>query len=71
VPVTAHAEQGIELMQSGPSRASIPIHYNDYDVFKSPLSDLQPRVRAAGVEERVHYLVEGETFHLPASVAER
>jgi L-ascorbate metabolism protein UlaG (beta-lactamase superfamily) len=41
---------------------AIPIHYNDYDVFTSPLSDFQEEVRAAGLEDRVHYLSHGETY---------
>ncbi len=36
--------------------------YNDYDVFKSPLSDFQAEVRAAGLEGRVYYLSHGDTF---------
>ena len=51
-----------------PKRA-IPIHYNDYDVFKSPLSDFQREVKEAGLEDRVHYLSHGETytFNVPSS----
>jgi len=41
----------------------IPIHYNDYDVFKSPLEDFQAAVREAGLEDKVHYIRHGETYN--------
>ena len=58
---------GIGLALHGGIRAaermlSIPIHYDDYDVFKSPLSDFHRAVEEAGLEERVHYLSRGETY---------
>ena len=40
----------------------IPIHYNDYEVFKSPLEDFKNAVAAAGLENRVRYLSHGETY---------
>jgi L-ascorbate metabolism protein UlaG (beta-lactamase superfamily) len=45
-------------------RKAIPIHYNDYDVFKSPLEDFQREVKKAGLEDRIHYLYHGETHIL-------
>ena len=44
-----------------PKRA-IPIHYNDYDVFKSSLEDFQQEVAQNGLADRVHYLSHGETY---------
>src|SRR5204863_6430686 len=35
--VTMDDEQGIEMMRIIEPKTAIPIHYNDYDVFKSPL----------------------------------
>ena len=62
VLVTMDAKQGIEALRLiGPKKA-IPIHYNDYTVFKSPLSDFQREVEAAGWSDRVHYLAHGETY---------
>ena len=66
VMVTMDADEGLELMQLVGAGTSIPIHYDDYDVFKSPLSDFQARVRAAGLEERVRYLARCETLQLPS-----
>ena len=41
----------------------IPIHYNDYDRFESPLSEFQKEVEAAGLQDRIHYLKHGETYN--------
>jgi L-ascorbate metabolism protein UlaG (beta-lactamase superfamily) len=60
--VSMDAKQGVEAMQIVDPALAIPIHYNDYDVFTSPLSDFQEEVRAAGLEHRVHYLSHGETY---------
>jgi len=60
--VTMDAQQGVECMQIVQPRRAIPIHYNDYDVFKSPLEDFQREVKAAGLQERVHYLSHGDTY---------
>jgi L-ascorbate metabolism protein UlaG (beta-lactamase superfamily) len=60
--VSMDAKQGVEAMRIVDPALAIPIHYNDYDVFTSPLSDFQEEVRAAGLEDRVHYLRHGETY---------
>lgn len=60
--VTMDAEQGVEMLQIVKPKLAIPIHYNDYDVFKSPLSDFQRAVEAAGLADRVHYLSHGDTY---------
>ena len=67
IMVTMDAKQGVEVMQLVKPRLSIPIHYNDYDVFKSPLSDFQRSVKDAGLEDRVHYLSHGETYTFQVS----
>ena len=60
--VSMDARMGLEAMRIIDPALAIPIHYNDYDVFTSPLSDFQEEVRAAGLEERVRYLRHGETY---------
>jgi L-ascorbate metabolism protein UlaG (beta-lactamase superfamily) len=62
IMVTMDAKQGVEVMRIVKPQRAIPIHYNDYDVFTSPLADFQQEVRAAGLEERVYYLGHGETY---------
>jgi L-ascorbate metabolism protein UlaG (beta-lactamase superfamily) len=60
--VTMDAEQGVEAMQIVQPDLAIPIHYNDYDVFKSPLADFQGAVTAAGLADKVRYLSHGDTY---------
>ena len=60
--VTMDGAQGVQCLQLVNPKAAIPIHYDDYDVFRSPLSDFQERVRDAGWEDRVHYLNRGDTY---------
>lgn len=60
--LTMDDRQGVEMLEIVRPDLAIPIHYNDYDVFKSPLEDFQRAVREAGWEERVRYLKHGETY---------
>ena len=68
--VTMDGRQGLELLNLLEPKLAIPIHYNDYTVFKSPLADFQEEVKAAGWEDRIRYLKHGETYHfeVPAPV---
>jgi L-ascorbate metabolism protein UlaG (beta-lactamase superfamily) len=67
--LTMDAEQGVEAIRIINPREVIPIHYNDYGVFQSPLEDFKKAVEAAGFADRVKYLSHGETydFEVPAS----
>ena len=60
--VSMDAAQGVEAMRIIEPELTIPIHYNDYDVFTSSLEDFQAEVTAAGLDDRVHYLRHGETY---------
>jgi L-ascorbate metabolism protein UlaG (beta-lactamase superfamily) len=62
IMVTMDAEQGVEAMRIVDPRTAIPIHYNDYEVFTSPLEDFKRAVSEAGLDERVHYLSHGDTY---------
>ena len=66
--VTMDAEQGLEAMRIMDARTTIPIHYNDYTRFESPLEEFERAVTSAGLDDRVHYLSHGETyeFEVPA-----
>ena len=67
--LTMDAEQGIEAVRIVNPKKVIPIHYNDYEVFKSPLEDFKRAAEAAGLTERMIYLSHGETydFEVPQS----
>lgn len=66
--LTMNGQQGVKALKLINPREAIPIHYNDYSVFKSPLEDFQRAVRDAGLEQRVRCLHHGETytFEVPA-----
>ncbi|MGV3742022.1 MAG: MBL fold metallo-hydrolase [Burkholderiaceae bacterium] len=67
VLVTMDAEQGVQMMKIiAPDRA-IPIHYNDYDVFKSPIKDFQQQIREAGLQDKVTYLKHGDSYEIRPS----
>jgi L-ascorbate metabolism protein UlaG (beta-lactamase superfamily) len=62
VLVTMDAAQGVEAMRIIDAKRAIPIHYDDYTVFRSPLADFRREVEAAQLGERVHYLRHGDTY---------
>ena len=71
IMVTMDGKQGVEVIDIVNPRRAIPIHYNDYDVFKSPLSDFEEAVQAARMGHRVHYLQHGESYEFNASAQDR
>ena len=62
IVVTMDAEQGLEAMKLIDARTTLPIHYNDYEAFESPLEDFKRAVNEAGLDDRVHYLGHGDTY---------
>ncbi|GAB1318429.1 Beta-lactamase superfamily domain-containing protein [Madurella fahalii] len=60
--VTMDAEQGVQLMRLVDPDVTVPIHFDDYDVFMSPLEDFKKEVEAAGFGKRVVYLDRGEEY---------
>jgi L-ascorbate metabolism protein UlaG (beta-lactamase superfamily) len=60
--LTMDARQGVQALQIIAPRTAIPIHFNDYTVFKSPLDDFKQAVEAAGLAGKVRYLNQGETY---------
>lgn len=67
--LTMDAMQGIEAIKLINPREAVPLHYNDYPVFKSPLEDFKELVKLSGLEDRVHYIAHGDTytFEVPES----
>lgn len=63
IMLTMDGKEGVEMFRIINPKRAIPIHYNDYDVFKSKLEDFQIRIRKAGLEDRIHYLMHGETYN--------
>ena len=63
IVVTIDSNEGMEMFKIINPKKVIPIHYNDYDVFKSSLEEFQAEVRSAGLEDMVHYIRHGETYN--------
>jgi L-ascorbate metabolism protein UlaG (beta-lactamase superfamily) len=67
--LTMDGRQGVEALRIIGPREAIPVHYDDYTLFKSPLSDFRQAAERAGLPARLHYLDRGETYRLNASAA--
>ena len=67
VLVTMDADQGVEAVRLVDAGVSIPVHYDDYDVFTSSLEEFLDAARAAGLSERVRAVARGETLALRPS----
>lgn len=60
--VTMDVKQGVQLIRLIQPGLTIPIHYDDYDVFVSPLKDFKMEVEKAGLQGKVVYLDREEKF---------
>lgn len=71
VLLTMDAAQGVKALQLVAPRTAVPIHTDDYTVFKSGLDDFKQAVDAAGdaLATEIRYVDRGETwtFDLPAA----
>jgi L-ascorbate metabolism protein UlaG (beta-lactamase superfamily) len=67
--VTMDGEQGRELLETLRPRLTVPIHYDDYEAFKSPLSDFVDEIERAGLRDTVRILSRGEVLRLPVGVS--
>jgi len=65
--VTMDGKQGVQALKLIAPHTAIPVHYDDYTVFKSPLDDFKRRVRDEHLEESVVYLKRGETYTFAAT----
>ncbi|GAB2930198.1 MBL fold metallo-hydrolase [Nonomuraea fastidiosa] len=62
--VTMDGEQGAAWADMINPRTVVPIHYDDYTVFSSPLDDFLRHMEQAGLADRVVCLSRGETCEL-------
>ena len=62
--VTMDGDQGADLVDLLAPPVTIPIHYDDYTVFRSPLGDFLRAVRSRGHADRVRTVARGETVSL-------
>jgi L-ascorbate metabolism protein UlaG (beta-lactamase superfamily) len=68
VLLSMDAEQGVEAVRIIGPEVSIPIHYDDYPVFKSPLDEFVRAVVREGLARRVHFLAHGERYEFTVPV---
>jgi L-ascorbate metabolism protein UlaG (beta-lactamase superfamily) len=62
--VTMDAVAGADLIELVRPNTAIPVHYNDYGVFKSPLSEFRAEVAHRGLDGVVTYVAPGDTRRL-------
>lgn len=62
--VTMDADQGVDLLRRVRPQEVVPVHYDDYGVFRSPLSAFQRLAEQAGLGGRVRTVRRGETVQL-------
>ena len=59
--VTMDGAQGADLVETLRPATAVPVHYNDYSVFKSPLDDFRRELDRRGLSDRAAYVAPGET----------
>ncbi|MEV1332814.1 MBL fold metallo-hydrolase [Micromonospora costi] len=62
--LTMDARQGCDLVELIRPKLAVPIHYDDYEVFRSPLSHFVEEARRRGVVRQVRTIARGETVSL-------
>jgi L-ascorbate metabolism protein UlaG (beta-lactamase superfamily) len=68
VLLTMDARQGVEALRIVAPREAIPVHYDDYTLFKSPLADFRQKAEQAGLPVNIRYLARGETGRIALGV---
>ncbi|KAL2188063.1 hypothetical protein L209DRAFT_762869 [Thermothelomyces heterothallicus CBS 203.75] len=62
IRVTTDGKHRVQLMRLVDPYVTIPVHFDDYDVFCSPLDDVKKEIEAAGLAGKVVYLDRGDDF---------
>ena len=58
------AEQGVKLVELLRPAVTVPVHHDDYTVFRSPLSDFLDLAERRRAPTRVRPVARGETVSL-------
>jgi L-ascorbate metabolism protein UlaG (beta-lactamase superfamily) len=64
VLLTMDARQGADLTELLRPSVTVPVHHDDYTVFRSPLSDYLTEVARRGLADRVRTVGRGDTVSL-------
>ncbi|OQQ27015.1 MBL fold metallo-hydrolase [Prescottella equi] len=62
--VTMDGRQGADLVELLSLPKVVPVHFDDYTVFASPLSDFRDELTRRGLGDRIVYVDRGETVTL-------
>ncbi|HYH32087.1 MAG TPA: MBL fold metallo-hydrolase [Pseudonocardia sp.] len=66
VLVTMDGRQGADLVETIEPAAVVPVHYDDYTVFRSPLEDFVAEMRRRGQDGKLRPVARGATVGLTA-----
>ena len=61
-------EQAVKAVEITKPRVAIPIHYNDFSVFRSGLDDFKKAAEASPASTEFVYLAHGETYTFKSHV---
>lgn len=64
ITVTMDGAQGADLVDLLEPRVTVPVHHDDYRVFRSPLSDFLARCAQRGLRTQVRTVERGQTVSL-------
>jgi L-ascorbate metabolism protein UlaG (beta-lactamase superfamily) len=64
--VTMDGAQGADLVELIDPSIAIPVHFDDYRLFKSPLSEFRAEIASRGITDQVRYVDRGDTVGLPS-----
>jgi L-ascorbate metabolism protein UlaG (beta-lactamase superfamily) len=67
--LTMDGKQGVDLLEMLRPRHAVPVHFDDYPVFRSPLSDFLDEVERRSPPSRVVTVGRGETLPLPVTAS--
>lgn len=59
--VTLDGAVGADVLELVRPAQAVPVHHDDYGVFRSPLSDFRAEVERRGLGSVVRYVARGET----------
>jgi L-ascorbate metabolism protein UlaG (beta-lactamase superfamily) len=62
--VTMDAAQGVDYLRRIKPKRAVPVHYDDYGVFRSPLSDFLDAVGRAGLKDVITPVQRGDRIEL-------
>jgi L-ascorbate metabolism protein UlaG (beta-lactamase superfamily) len=63
--VTMDASEGVDFLRRIRPSVAVPVHYDDYRIFRSGLAEFLGSVSDAGLQDLVRPVERGQTMALP------